>query len=76
MNDKGTGSLGSLDAPQLMCKYGYALSHSEETIVHSGQVRAAQFGTSPKMCVAKIFTEFRVDVNSYITSQIRGKYSL
>ena len=50
------------------CANMVTLSRTQETIVRSGQVQVAQFGTSPEMCVAKIFTEFRVDVNSYITS--------
>ena len=38
------------------------------TLLHSGKVRAVQFNTCPKICVATFFTEFGVDANSYITS--------
>ena len=36
-----------------------------ETIVHSGKVRAVEFGPRPKISVATFFTKFRVDANSY-----------
>ena len=55
MNDKVTGSPGSLDAPWGMYKYGHALSHSEKAM-------------SPQICVATFFTEFRVDANYDITT--------
>lgn len=34
-------------------------------MVHSGKVRAVEFGPRPKICVATFFKKFRVDANSY-----------
>ena len=39
-----------------------------DLLVHSGKVRAVQFSTCPKICVATFFREFGVDANCYITS--------
>ena len=36
-----------------------------KAIVHSGKVRAVEFGPRPKISVATFFTKFRVDANSY-----------
>ena len=47
-----------------------------KTIVHSGKVRAVEFGPRPKISVATFFTKFRVDANSYYFIDNNKKYSL
>ena len=65
MNDKVTGSPGSLDAPWCIWARSFALRKGyESTAVRFGR----QFGTHPEICVATFFTEFRVDANYDITT--------
>lgn len=47
-----------------------------KAIVHSGKVRAVEFGPRPKISVATFFTKFRVDANSYYLMDNNKKYSL
>lgn len=47
-----------------------------KAIVHSGKVRAVEFGPRPKISVATFFKKFRVDANSYYLMDNNKKYSL